>query len=72
MPSSGMVTFCHMQGEINPSDVLSKHWGYTELWPRIKALLFCPGDTEKMFDDAPPMDDGELLDEGLPEEKGER
>ena len=43
--ASGMVVFYHMPGEINPSDVLSKHWGYTELWPRIKALLFCPGDT---------------------------
>ncbi|MGL5935125.1 MAG: reverse transcriptase domain-containing protein, partial [Cetobacterium sp.] len=70
--ASGMVAFYHMPGEINPSDVLSKHWGYTELWSRIKALLFCPGDTARMFDDAPPVDDGELLDGGLPEEKGER
>ena len=55
--ASGMVAFYHMPGEINPSDVLSKHWGYTELWSRIKALLFCPGDTARMFDDAPPVDD---------------
>ena len=67
-----MVAFYHMPGEINPSDVLSKHWGYTELWSRIKALLFCPGDTARMFDDSPPVDYGELLDGGLPEEKGER
>jgi hypothetical protein len=36
----GMVEFCHIPGEINPSDVLSKHWGHVELWPRPKTLLF--------------------------------
>jgi hypothetical protein len=38
--TSGMVAFYHMPGEINPSDVLSKHWGHAELWLRVKALLF--------------------------------
>jgi hypothetical protein len=68
-----MVAFYHMPGEINPSDVLSKHWGHTELWSRIKALLFWQGDTTIPFDEAPPKDDGELVEfEALPEEKGGR
>jgi hypothetical protein len=29
--ASGMVKFYHIPGEINPSDMLSKHWGNTEL-----------------------------------------
>jgi hypothetical protein len=70
--ASGMVVFHHMPGEINPSDVLSKHWGYTELWSRIKALLFWKGDTAARFNEVPPKDDGESLEFGeLPEEKGE-
>jgi hypothetical protein len=27
--ASGMVKFYHIPGEINPSDLLSKHWGHT-------------------------------------------
>jgi hypothetical protein len=69
----GMVAFYHMLGEINPSNVLSKHWGYSELWSRIKALLFWKGDTVILFNEAPPKEDGESLNIGaLPEEKGER
>jgi hypothetical protein len=58
--TSGMVAFYHMPGEINPSDVLSKHWGHMELWPRVKTLLFWRGNTADLFDK-----------ETLPEEEGE-
>jgi hypothetical protein len=69
----GMVAFCHMPGEINPSNVLSKHWGYTKLWSRIKALPFWKGDTAILFDETPPKEDGESLDiESPPEAKGEQ
>jgi hypothetical protein len=68
-----MAAFYHMPGEINPSNVLSKHWGYMELWLRIKALSFWKGDTAILFDEAPPKVDGESLkDEALRDKKGER
>jgi hypothetical protein len=68
-----MVAFHHMPGEINPSNALSKHWGHTELWSRIKALLFWKGDTATPFDKTLTKEDGKSLKfEALPEEKGEQ
>ena len=43
--ASGMVSFIHIPGDINPADILSKHWGYQQVWPQLKALLFWQGDT---------------------------
>jgi hypothetical protein len=43
--ASGMITFNYIKGEINPADVLSKHWGYSQVWTQLKALLFWKGDT---------------------------
>jgi hypothetical protein len=37
--ASGMVKFYHISGEINPSNLLSKHRGHAELYPRIRAML---------------------------------
>ena len=37
-------------GEFNPADILSKHYGYTQAWPMIKALLFWRGDTNNIGD----------------------
>jgi hypothetical protein len=71
--ASGMVAFHCMPGEINPSDVLSEHWGCTELWLRIEALSFWKGDTAILFDEMPPNEVGESLDiKAIPEEKGEQ
>jgi hypothetical protein len=63
-----------MPGEINPSNVLSKHWGHVDLWPRVKTLLFGMGDTANLFiEKAPPEKKGEFLDKkALPEEEGAR
>lgn len=43
--ASGYVTFHFISGERNPADILSKHWGYAQIWTRLKALLFWKGDT---------------------------
>ena len=48
--ASGMVKFYHIPGEINPADLLSKHWGHAELYPRIRTLFFWEGDTADLFD----------------------
>ena len=43
--ASKMVSFHHIGGNINPADVLSKHWGHSQVYPVLRPLLFCKGDT---------------------------
>ena len=43
--ASGMICFNYIPGDINPADILSKHWGYQQVWQQLKALLFWHGDT---------------------------
>jgi hypothetical protein len=43
--AAGYVQVTHIPGRINPADVLSKHWGYSDAWPMLKPLLFHEGDT---------------------------
>ena len=43
--ASGFVTFTHLPGSENPADILSKHWGYSDIWSTLKPLLFWAGDT---------------------------
>ena len=48
--ASKMVSFHFIPGESNPADILSKHWGYSQIWTRLKALLFWMGDTGDIED----------------------
>jgi hypothetical protein len=43
--ASGIVAFFFIPGDINPSDILSKHWGYSQIKEHLKSLLFWQGDT---------------------------
>jgi hypothetical protein len=45
-----MIGFYFIPGDINPADILSKHWGYAQIWPQLKALLFWKGDTGTIND----------------------
>ena len=38
-----ILRFKFIAGVENPADILSKHCGYTQLWPHIKPLLFWMG-----------------------------
>ena len=38
--ASGIMKFTHIASELNPSDVLSKHWGHQQIWPVLRPLLF--------------------------------
>ena len=38
--ASGMVKFFHIPCEINPADILSKHWGHQQIWKQLQPLLF--------------------------------
>ena len=43
--AAGLIAFMHIDGAKNPADILSKHWGYTQVWPQLCTLLFCHGET---------------------------
>jgi hypothetical protein len=43
--ASKMVGFNFIPGESNSADILSKHWGYSQICTRLKALLFWTGGT---------------------------
>ena len=43
--AAGVLYFIHIPGAINPADILSKHWGYTQVKTMLKAMLFWEGDT---------------------------
>jgi hypothetical protein len=43
--SAGYIQFNHLKGEFNVADIVSKHWGYQQVWPLLKPILFWKGDT---------------------------
>jgi hypothetical protein len=43
--AAGILTFHHIPGSLNSADLLSKHWGFAEAWPRLRPILFWMGDT---------------------------
>ena len=43
--ASGMVRFHHIPGTSNPADILSKHWGHSQIYPVLCPILFYRGDT---------------------------
>jgi len=45
MACKDLIGFYHIPGDKNPADILSKHWGFPQVWPQLKALLFWHGDT---------------------------
>jgi hypothetical protein len=36
----GVLEFYHINGTINPADMLSKYAGYQQFWPILRSLLF--------------------------------
>ncbi|KAG7350835.1 hypothetical protein IV203_010195 [Nitzschia inconspicua] len=46
--ATGFLHLTHIPGKINPADMLSKHWGYSDIKDILKALLFHRGDTAEM------------------------
>ena len=43
--AAGIAAIYHIPGSSNPADILSKHWGYSNVWNVLKPLLFWKGDT---------------------------
>ena len=44
--AAGITTLHHIAGALNPADILSKHWGYSQVWHMLRPLLFWAGDTK--------------------------
>jgi hypothetical protein len=49
--AAGILGFYFLSGDDNPADILSKHWGYTQNWERLKLVLFWIGDTASRMDE---------------------
>ena len=48
--ASDIIHFVHIHGDINPADILGKHWGFQQIWKQLQPLLLWPGDTCELFD----------------------
>jgi hypothetical protein len=46
-----VLGFYFLPGDNNPADILSKHWGYTQVKERLKSLLFWRGHTADMAEE---------------------
>ena len=38
--AGAIIGFYHIDGNENPADILSKHWGYRQIWKLLQPLLF--------------------------------
>ena len=43
--AAGILKMYYLPGPQNPADILSKHWGYSQVWGLLQPLLFWEGDT---------------------------
>ena len=57
--AAGILNFNFVDGKLNPADILSKHWGYQQVWKLLQPLLFWHSDPADLLDDdiAPPEQD---------------
>jgi hypothetical protein len=37
--ASKIIGLYHADGVLNPADILSKHWGYQQVWKLLRPLL---------------------------------
>jgi hypothetical protein len=49
--AAGIVAPYYIKGEYNPADILSKHWGYAQIWRLLQPLMFYQGDTANLIKD---------------------
>ena len=51
MIAAGILGYYWIDGKNNPADIVSKHWGYQQVWTLLKTILFYSGDTMDLIDD---------------------
>ena len=51
--TAGLVQFSHIPGDCdcNPVGILSKCWGYSNVWPMMKSLVFYEGGTSQILEE---------------------
>lgn len=48
--ASNAVDYQFLPGHLNPADILSKHWGYQQVWAStLRPILFWKGDTSDLL-----------------------
>ncbi|MCA1807691.1 MAG: Ty1/Copia family ribonuclease HI, partial [Actinobacteria bacterium] len=52
--ASNAVNFRHLPGDLNPADILSKHWGYAAIWQMLRTVMFWTGNPSSLLVDATP------------------
>jgi hypothetical protein len=53
--ASGAIDFQFLPGHLNPADILSKHWGYQQVWTSaLRPILFWKGDTSQLLLESTP------------------
>jgi hypothetical protein len=50
-----IVAYHFIPGSANPADILSKHWGYDQVWHLLQPILFWHGDTASIPNKADPV-----------------
>jgi hypothetical protein len=44
--AANVIRFMWIDSKDNPADILSKHWGYQQIWEVLRPILFWHGDTQ--------------------------
>ena len=47
--AAGIIRFHHIRGNVNPADILSKHWDCPSIWASLKPIMFWQGDTAALI-----------------------
>ena len=47
--AAGITGYYHVRGDMNPADILSKHWDMPSVWDSLKPLMFWYGDTAALI-----------------------
>jgi len=48
--AAGITRYHHVEGNMNPADILSKHWDLPSVYPSLRPFLFWRGDTAVLID----------------------
>ena len=42
--ASKFIGYYYLPGPLNAADILSKHWGYSDVWANLQPILFWQGE----------------------------
>ena len=57
----GVIIFQFLVGNDNPADIISKYWGYQQVWKILQPILFWRGDTMNLI----PIQDNDGVKDGV-------